>query len=193
MVLFQGSLSRSSLHGSCFWLYSLFLSVLCILYRRLDANNNFVISKWLFATPIVFGLLGAVFSGWLADAKLGNYRVMKYSFVLLFLISLFSSACTLVPDIAHHVYVVSVFYCIGESVSIIIVAVVACFVTSLQLGLDQMPDASHLPTSSSNMTSLLPSLYSVSMLVFGSLMFPICLLDLILVMNYRTGLSNFTV
>ncbi len=73
---------------------------------------------------------------------------MKYSFVLLFLISLFSSACTLVPDIAHYVYVVSVLYCIGGSLSI--VAVVACFVTSLQLGLDQMPDA-----SSSNITSFI--------------------------------------
>ncbi len=46
-------------------------SVSHVFYRRLDAN--FAISKWLFATPIVFGLLGAVFSGWLADAKLGNY------------------------------------------------------------------------------------------------------------------------
>ena len=73
---------------------------------------NFVISRWLLAIPVVFGLLGAVFSGWLADAKLGNYRVMTYSFVLLFFISLLSSVFTLVPDIGHYVYVVSVLYCI---------------------------------------------------------------------------------
>ncbi len=42
----------------------------------------------------------------------------------------------------------SVLYCIGGS--LFIVAVVACFVTSLQLGLDQMPDA-----SSSNITSFI--------------------------------------
>ena len=114
--------------------------------QRLDVN--FVIPKWVFAIPVVFGLFAAVFSGWLADAKLGNYRVMKYSFVLLFLISLLSSAITLVPGIAHYVYVVSVLSCIGESLSI--VALVACFVTSLQLGLDQMPDA-----SSSNITSFI--------------------------------------
>ncbi len=63
---------------------------------------DFVIPKSLFAIPVVFGLLGAVFSRWLADAKLGNYRVMKYSFVLSFLISLLYSAFTLVPDIAHY-------------------------------------------------------------------------------------------
>ena len=114
--------------------------------QRLDVN--FVIPKWLYTIPVVFGLFGAVFSGWLADAKLGNYRVMKYSFVLLFLISLLSSAVTLVPDITHYVYVVSVFYCIGWN--LFVVAVVACFVTSLQLGLDQMPDA-----SSSNITSFI--------------------------------------
>ncbi len=42
----------------------------------------------------------------------------------------------------------SVLYCIGGS--LFIVAVVACFVTSLQLGLDQMPHA-----SSSNITSFI--------------------------------------
>ncbi len=108
---------------------------------------NFVTSKWLLAIPIVFGLFGAVFSGWLADAKLGNYRVMKYSCVLLFFLYLLCSTFTLVPDITH-VYVVSVLYCIGGS--LFIVAVVACSVTSLQLGLDQMPDS-----SSSNITSFI--------------------------------------
>ena len=117
-------------------------------FNEFHQHVNFVILKWLLAIPIVFGLFGAVFSGWLADAKLGNYRVMKYSFVLLFLVYLLSSAFTLVPDITHYVYVVSVLYCIDGS--LFIVAVVACSVTSLQLGLDQMPDA-----SSSNITSFI--------------------------------------
>ena len=55
----------------------------CILNQRYGAVH-FVFPKWVYAIPLVFGLLGAVFSGWLADVKLGNYRVMKYSFVLLF-------------------------------------------------------------------------------------------------------------
>ena len=128
------------------WVVLLTISCISVshVYRK-RPDVNFVISQWLLPIPIVFGLFGAVFSGWLADAKLGNYRVMKYSFVLLFLIILLSSAFTLVPGIAQYVYVVSVLYCIGGSLSI--VAVVACLVTSLQLGLDQMPDA-----SSSNIT-----------------------------------------
>ena len=81
-------------------------SVFQVIHQR--SYVNFVISKWLLAIPVVFGLLGAVFSGWLADAKLGNYRVMKYSFVLLFFLCLLSSAFTLVPGIEHYVYVVSV-------------------------------------------------------------------------------------
>ena len=122
------------------------VSVSSVFRQRSDVK--FVISKWLPAIPIVFGLFGTVFSGWLADAKLGNYRVMKYSFVLLFFLCLFSSAFTLVPNITHYVYVVSVLYCIGGI--LFLVAAVACFVTSLQLGLDQMPHA-----SSSNITSFI--------------------------------------
>ena len=128
------------------------LTISCVsmshVFYEFHQHVNFVISKWLFAIPIVFGLFGAVFSGWLADAKLGNYRVMKNSFVLLFLLCSLSSAFTLVPGITHYVYVVSILYCIG--VSLFLVAVAACFVTSLQLGLDQMPDA-----SSSNITSFI--------------------------------------
>ncbi len=128
----------------------------------------FVIPKRLSAIPVVFGLLGAVFSGWLADAKLGNYKVMKYSFVLLFLISLLFSTVTLVPNIARYVYVVSVLYCIGGS--LFLVAVVECFVTSLQLGLDQMPDA-----SSSNITSFIA--WFVFSIYAGGWMIP-CVVDL---------------
>ncbi len=122
------------------------VSVSSVFHQRSDVK--FVISKWLPTIPIVFGLFGAVFSGWLADAKLGNYRVMKYSFVLLFFLCLLSSTFILVPDIAHYVYVMSVLYCIGGS--LFIVAVVAYSITSIQLGLDQMPDA-----SSSNITSFI--------------------------------------
>ena len=160
------------------------VSVSSVFHQRSDVK--FVISKWLPTIPIVFGLFGAVFSGWLADAKLGNYRVMKYSFVLLFFLCLLSSTFILVPDIAHYVYVMSVLYCIGGS--LFIVAVVAYSITSIQLGLDQMPDA-----SSSNITIvLLPGLYSVSMLVFGFLLFLNCPVFCVTV-DYHTGLSNFTV
>ena len=118
-------------------------------YRATLQDDDPIIPKWVNAIPAIFGSLGAVFSGWLADAKLGNYRVMKYSFVLLFFTSLCGSAYTLVSSIVHfNLYIESVFYCIGGS--LFIVAVVAGLVTSLQLGLDQMPDA-----SSSSITSFI--------------------------------------
>ena len=124
------------------------LTIACSSMFHVIHHVKFAVPKWLFVIPLVFGLFGAVVSGWLADAKLGNYRVMKYSFVLLFLITLLFSAVTLVPDIAHYVYVASVMSCIGGI--LFTVAGVACLVTSLQLGLDQMPDA-----SSSNITSFI--------------------------------------
>ncbi len=42
---------------------------------------------YLCMVPCAVGLLGTVFIGWLADAKLGNYKVLKCSFILLFLLS----------------------------------------------------------------------------------------------------------
>ncbi len=47
------------------------ISVFHVFHKRSDVN--FVFPKWLFAISLVFGLYGAVFSGWLANAKLGNY------------------------------------------------------------------------------------------------------------------------
>ena len=62
---------------------------------------NSVISKWLLAIPFVFGLFRTVFSGWLADSKLGNYRVMKYSFVLLFLTQILTGVLLKAPLPIH--------------------------------------------------------------------------------------------
>ncbi len=45
-----------------------------------------VLPKWLLAIPLVFGLFGAVFSGWLADAKLGNTVLFCYSSFVCFLV-----------------------------------------------------------------------------------------------------------
>ena len=87
-------------------------------------NNGSIIPKWVNAIPAIFGSLGAVFSGWLADARLGNYRVMKYNFVLLLIASLCCSAYTLVPSSVHFdVYIESLLYCIGGS--LLLVAVLA--------------------------------------------------------------------
>ena len=107
-----------------------------------------ILPKWMLVIPALIGLLGAVLSGWLADAKLGNYRVMKYSIILMFITSICLSIVTLLPCSVYNVYTVAVIFCLGESV--LITAFVAFVVTALQLGLDQMPDA-----SSSNITSFI--------------------------------------
>ncbi len=98
--------------------------------------------------PFVLGMVGAFLSGRLADAKLGNYRVMKYSLILLFIISISSSIVTLFPCSEHNVYTVAVIVCLGGSS--LLIATVASGITALQLGLDQMPDA-----SSSSITSFI--------------------------------------
>ncbi len=122
--------------------------VLNITYTTILQNDGFNIPKWVNAITAIFGMFRAVFSGWLADAKLGNYRVMKYSFVLLFFTSLCCSACTIVSGNMLYIYVKSFLFCIG--VGTFVVSALACLVTLLQLGLDQMPDA-----SSSSITSFI--------------------------------------
>ena len=109
-----------------------------------------IFPKWTIVLPVVLGMVGAVLSGWLADAKLGNYRIMKYSIILLFITSIGSSIVTLLPCsvFKYNVYTVAVIVCLGGSA--LLIAIVASTITALQLGLDQMPDA-----SSSGITSFI--------------------------------------
>ena len=96
----------------------------------------------------------APLTGWLADARLGNYKVFKTGCVFLFIASvmacLYVLVITNVPDNNNHfhlvisVVIVLVFSFLGS------VGLLACFITSLQLGLDQMPDG-----STTNITSFI--------------------------------------
>ena len=45
------------------------------------AANNY----WLLSIPVVLALVAAPLSGWLADAKFGNYKVFRFGVVLLFI------------------------------------------------------------------------------------------------------------
>ena len=101
--------------------------------------------------PVIPFLLFTPLAGWLADSKFGNFRVFKFGAVLLFLSVLMTSICTMLlrnfSSIRSFVLsgaVVLIPYSLG------FVGFTACIVTSLQLGLDQMPDA-----SSSNITSFI--------------------------------------
>ena len=99
-------------------------------------------------------LVCAPLAGWLADARLGNYGVFKIGCVFLFFASVLACLCVLViinvPDNNRHVSlavsgVIAPIVCLLGSAGTF-----ACIVTSLQLGLDQMPDA-----STANITSFI--------------------------------------
>ena len=98
-------------------------------------------------TPL---LLFAPLAGWLADVKLGNYRVFKIGSILLFLASVLGCVCALVLEnvdntlthILGHIVLPITAYSLG------LIGEISCLVTALQLGLDQMPDASAANISS---------------------------------------------
>ena len=100
-------------------------------------EKHYNVPNWLAAIITIVGFIGSTFFGWLADAKLGNYRMMKYSIILLFIVSVCLSACTILPLYGILNLIVG---CILEVAFLLIIF--GILVTSLQLGLDQMPDAS---------------------------------------------------
>ncbi len=88
------------------------------------------------AVPVIVGLLGCVLSGWLADAKLGNYKVIQLANALLFIAETIVCAYFLASKSLQNVYIAYFMVCLFS------MGLAASIVTSLQLGLDQMPEAS---------------------------------------------------
>ena len=87
--------------------------------------------------------------GWLADNKFGNYKVLKLGSILSFSIAVTTSLTFLIThsfDASNTAVVVVQLLCNVLS----IIGNVTCFATALQLGLDQMPDA-----SAANITSFI--------------------------------------
>ncbi len=111
-------------------------------------NYYYNISKLLIVFPVIISLLGSVLSGWLADAKLGNYKVIRMALVLLFIAQTIVCVYFIVSKSLQNVYIASSLFCVFNS--LLLVGLAASIVTSLQLGLDQMPEA-----SSSNITAFI--------------------------------------
>ena len=92
--------------------------------------------------PLVPFLAFAPLAGWLADSKLGNFKVFKFGAVLLLLSVLTASICTMLLQNVHSwafmvsCAIVPIAYSLG------FIGITVCLVTALQLGLDQMPEAS---------------------------------------------------
>ena len=92
--------------------------------------------------PLVSFLAFAPLAGWLADSKFGNFKVFTFGAVLLLLSVLISSMCTiLITNINSWASVLSSAV-VPIAYTLWLVGLAACLVTALQLGLDQMPDAS---------------------------------------------------
>ena len=105
--------------------------------------------KWsLSITSVLSGVVSAPLSGWLADAKFGNYKVFRVGAVLLFISAVMNCLLLILEELvwdSNNVLKWTYECSVG---SLFFVGVCACLVTALPLGLDQMPDA-----SSSSITS----------------------------------------
>ena len=116
-----------------------FIYVYKPLYKDIQHVNGY--SK-LTLLPLVPFLAFAPLAGWLADSKFGNFKVFKFGAFLLLLSVLMTSVCTLlIMNIRPWAFVLSCTV-VPIAYSLWLVGLTACLVTALQLGLDQMPDAS---------------------------------------------------
>ena len=79
-------------------------------------------------------------AGSLADVRYGNFKVFKFGALLLFVSTVLTCICVIIKDKRVHSTVTMV--AITAAVLIMYLGASTCLVTALQLGLDQMPDAS---------------------------------------------------
>ncbi len=79
-------------------------------------------------------------SGWLADVLYGNFKVFRFGAVLLFVSAVLTFICLIIQMERIHPTVAMV--ATTAAVLATYLGISACAVTALQLGLDQMPDAS---------------------------------------------------
>ncbi len=105
------------------------------------------ISIWFAVIPVLTLLISVPLSGRLSNAKLGNYRVFSIGCVLLFVSTVILCLVLVMEELNIHSDVLLwVHFTVG--VMFWILGFCMCIVTALQLGIDQMPDA-----SSSNISS----------------------------------------
>ena len=117
-------------------------------YSGLTTQLN-TISWIIYSVAIIAFLVCTLLCGWLADARFGKYRVFKTGSVVLFSVEVMLCLCSLVfsnklvPPVVI-VVITRIVLCLG------LIGTACCIVTLLQLGLDQMPDA-----SAANITSFI--------------------------------------
>ena len=132
-------------------LWTLLVSITCSLlsYSVTSVSSDFSgPMKRLVSIPIALIFVSAPLSGWLADAKFGNYKVFRVGSVVLFICTVMNCFFMISEALAweNNSVLKWIHFCLV--CSLLAVGICACFVTALPLGLDQMPDA-----SSSNVSS----------------------------------------
>ena len=143
------------------------------------------ISKnWLGLIPLSAAMFIAPLSGWLADAKFGNYRVFRAGTVLLFMSTMINCLLLIIVELVSEDYKMLRLVLISLTASMFGIGICACAVTSLPLCLNQMPDA-----SSSNITNVIA--WFVFILFIGEFLSRFivtleenCLLDGTMLSNY---------
>ena len=99
-------------------------------------------------SSVLSGVVSAPLSGWLADAKFGNYKVFRVGAVVLFISTVMNCLLLILEELVWESSSVLKWIHLLLGSSLFVVSGCACYVTALPLGLDQMPDA-----SSSSITS----------------------------------------
>ncbi|XP_064401296.1 solute carrier family 15 member 4-like [Halichondria panicea] len=131
----------------------LLVSATAIASYSLIESVNTDYPNWLGAIPLSLFLLLAFCLGLLANYKLQDYTIIRIGIISLFFVAMVSSIYFLVlgPGLEHRFekyrLLNEIVYCIVGSVFLV---ALTCFFCTLQLGLDQMPDA-----SSSSITSFI--------------------------------------
>ena len=120
-------------------LWTLLVVVGCIIPAQIiDFSTRHGASVPLFVLVVV----SAPLSGWLADAKFGNYKVFRVGAVLLFISTVMDCLLLILEELVWENNCVLKWTHLCLFGSLFVAGVCACFVTALPLGLDQMPDAS---------------------------------------------------
>ena len=135
------------------WTLLTFSASNCLLYFFTEPvhipSDLSVHIQWVIFIPILSLLLiSAQLSGWLADAKFGNYKVFRAGAVLLFITTVMNCLLLILKEVLweNNQVLKWINLCLGSI--LFVVGTCACLATALPLGLDQMPDA-----SSSSITS----------------------------------------
>ena len=139
--------------------WTLLITVACVSFvRSLDEHmmriQRIIVPhdslNWLRLIPLSTTFLLAPLSGWLADAKFGNYRVFMAGAVLLFSSTVLNSLLFIIEALVWESNYILMWIHISSAFTMFVIGSSMCIVTSLPLGLDQMPDA-----SASNITSFI--------------------------------------